>query len=184
MNQFAGDVSAYSRYAAEFDAPIRCELLYGDTHGAIGQIAGKYRLARCFPRRFDVDLGLPRYGPIVSALQAYQPDGSSDPVLAVLDLSRDLQRCYHKGALSAASKFLWFLWGREVLIYDRQAFTTLQRRFPALPPRDYHSYCSAWVAYFTECAESISTECNRQGFSVERPFLERVFDWHLWRSGK
>ena len=183
MMQFAEDVRAYSQYAAEFDAPIRCELLYGDPHTAIHKIATKYRVALNFPRKFDIDAGLPRYGPVVTTLQTYLPDGSRDPLQAVLDLTRDLQRRYEKEALSAASKFLWFLWGRDILIYDRRALTTLQRRFPALTSKDYPGYCSAWVTLFAECAEQVAAECARQGASNERWFHERVFDWHLWRSG-
>ena len=182
MNQFAEDVRAYSRQAAEFDAPIRCELLYGDTHAAVGRIAGKYKIARFFPRRFDVDLGLPRYGPIVGALRTYHPDGSKDPVMAVLALGRDLRARYHKDALSAASKFLSFLWGRDIFVYDSRAFTALQRRFPGLLANDYQAYCSAWIAYFTESADQIASECARQGVSSERWVHERVFDWHLWRA--
>src|SRR5687768_13012146 len=37
MMQFAEDIKAYSRYAAEFDAPIRCELLYGDAREAVSK---------------------------------------------------------------------------------------------------------------------------------------------------
>ena len=33
------------------------------------------------------------------------------------------------------------------------------------------------------CADEISAECARQNVSRERWFTERVFDWHLWRSG-
>src|SRR5687767_4851368 len=88
---FANDVRAYSQYAAEFDAPIRCELLYGDAHDAINRIARRFGIVPGFARRFDVDRGLPRYGPVVAALQEYLPDGSRDPVEAVLDLTRDLQ---------------------------------------------------------------------------------------------
>src|SRR5688500_3905487 len=184
MTQFAQDVKAYSRYAAEFDAPIRCELLYGDAHAAVSRIAGKYRIAFSFARRFDVEVGLARFAPVVNALQSYLPDGSADPVQAVLNLTSDLQRAYRKEVLSAASKFLWFLWGRDILTYDTRALATLQRRFPALPPKDYLGYCNAWVTHFAECEEQIAHECALQGASSERSFHERVFDWHLWRSGK
>ena len=76
MTQFAEDVKAYTRYAAEFDAPIRCELLYGDAHAAISRIAGKYRVALSFPRKFDVEVGLVRYSPVVNALQSYPRTGA------------------------------------------------------------------------------------------------------------
>ena len=183
MVQFAEDVKSYCRFAAEFDAPIRCELLYGDAQAAVSRIIGKYRFALGFARKFDVDKGLLRYGPVVNALQSYVPDGSIDPVQAVLDLSGDLQRTYHKDALSAASKLLSFLWGRDILVYDSKALAALQKRFPTLKPKDYMSYCTAWVALFAECADQLASECARQGASDERWFHERVFDWHLWRSG-
>lgn len=184
MTEFAEDVRAYSRYAAEFDAPIRCELLYGDAQGAISRIAGKFKLGLSFPRKFDVEMGQARFGPVVNALQYYLPDGTRDPVQAVLDFKCDLQETYQKETLSAASKFLWFLWGRDILVYDSRSLVSLQKRFPALQPRDYPGYCSAWVSLFAGCAEEVAEECARQGTSSERWFHERVFDWHLWRAGK
>ena len=86
--------------------------------------------------------------------------------------------------ISAASKFLSFFWGRDILTYDSRALATLQRRFPTLLPKDYLSYCTAWVTLFAECEEQVARECALQGASNERWFHERVFDWHLWRSGK
>jgi hypothetical protein len=184
MTEFAEDVRAYSRYAAEFDAPIRCELLYGDAQSAISRIAGKFKLGLSFPRKFDVKMGQARYAPVVNALQYYLPDGTRDPVQAVIDFTRDLQETYQKEVLSAASKFLWFLWGRDILVYDSRSLASLQRRFPALQSKDYQGFCSAWVSDFAECAEQVAEECARQGASSERWFHERVFDWHLWRAEK
>jgi hypothetical protein len=181
---FAGDVRACAQYAAEFDAPIRCELLYGDAHEAINQLARRFGIVGGFARKFDVDRGLPRYGPVVAALQSYPPDGSRDPVEAVLDLTRDLQNKYQKHLLSASSKILWALWGRDILIYDTRAFVALQQRSPQLRPRDYQGYCLAWVSMFAECADEIAKECARQGACGERWFHERVFDSYLWRSAK
>jgi hypothetical protein len=179
---FANDVRAYSQYAAEFDAPIRCELLYGDAQEAINRMARRFGMVSGFARKFDVERGLPRYGPVVAALQSYLPDGSRDPVEAVLDLTRDLQSKYRRHLLSASSKILWSLWGRDILIYDNRSFLTLQRRFPNLRPRDYPAYCLAWVTMFAESAEEIAKECANQKACNERWFHERVFDWHLWRS--
>ena len=181
---FAADIRAYSQYAAAFDAPIRCELLYGDAHEAIDQLARRFAIVGGFARKFDVDRGLRRYGPVVAVLQEYLPDGSRDPVEAVLDLTRDLQSKYQKHLLSASSKILWALWGRDILIYDNRALQTLQRRSDHLRPRDYQGYCLAWVAMFAECADEIAEECARQGACGERWFHERVFDWYLWRSAK
>ena len=184
MTLFAQDVKAYSQYALEFDAPIRCELLYGDPHAAVSTIAGKHRLATNFSRKFDVDVGLVRYAPVVNALQSYLPDGTRDPVQAVLDLTRDLQQIYKKELVSAASKLLWALWGRDILIYDSRRLASLQKHFPNLRPKDYLGFCSAWLTLFSESAEQIAEECAVQGVSQERWFHARVFDWHLWRSGK
>ena len=183
MSRFVADVRAYTQFSAEFDAPIRCELLYGDTHGAIARIASRYKIARYFPRRCDIDQGLPRYGPVATGLQKYPHDGSKDPVMAVVQLTRDLTEHYQTDLLTAASKFLSFSWGRDVFVYDPHALRALQVRFPTLKPRDYQGYCSAWVAYFNECADEIAAECSRQRVSKERWFHEQVFDWHLWRSG-
>ena len=184
MMQFAEDVKAYSRNAAEFDAPIRCELLYGDAREAVSKITGKYRCALSFPRQYDVHRGLNRFDPVIDALQYYAPDGTRDPVHAVLDLTTELQAAYHRDALSAASKILWFLWGRDILVYDKRTLVALQQRYPKLPPRDYREYCYAWIALFTEYADAIAETCAKLGAPNERSFHERVFDWHLWRSRK
>jgi hypothetical protein len=107
-----------------------------------------------------------------------------DPVEAVLRLTRDLQQIYHREVLSASSKFLWFAWGQEIIIYDSQALAALRARVPNLRVKDYRAYCAAWSALFSECAEGVANECARQGKSSERWFHERVFDLYLWRSGK
>ena len=181
---FAADVRTYRHFAAEFDAPIRCELLYGDAHSAISRIASKYNFSRFFPRRLDLDLGLPRFAPVVNALRAHVPDGSQDAVVAVLELAATLRETYRKDVLSPASKLLSFLWGRDVMAYDQRAFSELRSYFPSLAAKDYPAYCSAWAACFTDFEEQIAEECSRQGASTDRWFLERVYDWHLWRSEK
>src|SRR5258708_29137252 len=71
MSTFEQDVKAYANYDAKFDTPIRQALANGDPRDAIRRIAGAYRVARNFPRRFDETLGIPRYEPVVSALAAY-----------------------------------------------------------------------------------------------------------------
>jgi hypothetical protein len=121
---------------------------------------------------------------VVAALRSYVPDGSQDAVVAVLELAGNLRETYRKDVLGPASKLLSFLWGRDVIAYDKCAFDTLKRHFPALVAKDYPAYCSAWVSVFAEFEDQIAEECARQGASSERWFLERVFDWHLWRAGK
>jgi hypothetical protein len=184
MKTFEHDVKAYTDYSAKFDAPTRHALLHGDSREAIRRIAGAYRVARSFSRRFDEAVGIARYEPVVSALRAYQPNSGVDPIDAVLRLTRELQQTYRREVLSASSKFLWFAWGRDIIIYDSQALATLRTRYPDLQPKDYSGYCLAWKTLFCECSEDVASECARQGASHERWFHERVFDWHLWRSGK
>jgi hypothetical protein len=184
MSTFEQDVKAYASYAAKFDTPIRQALADGDSRDAIQRIAGAYRVGRNFSRRFDEAVGIPRYEPVVRALAAYPPSIGMDPIEAVLRLTRDLQQIYHREVLSASSKFLWFAWGREIIIYDSQALATLQTRSPDLQAKDYPAYCAAWKALFSEYSEDVANECARQGAPSERWFHERVFDWYLWRSGK
>jgi len=184
MNRFREDVEEYTRFAAKFDTPVRYELLHGNSHEAISRIAGFYRVARSFSRKFDEGIGLARYEPVLSAIWSYQPERSQDPIEAVLDLTRDLKRLYRKEVLSASSKFLWFAWGREIIIYDSQALASIQTRFPTLKPKNYYGYCSAWRTLFAEDMGEIESECLRQAACMERWFHERVFDWHLWRLGK
>ena len=184
MSTFEQAVKAYTNYAAKFDTRIRQALTDGDPRDAIRKIAGAYRIARNFPRRFDEAVGLPRYEPVVRALAAYPPSIDINPIEAVLGLTRDLRGVYHREVLSASSKFLWFIWGREIIIYDSQALATLRTRSPNLRAKDYPAYYAAWKTLFSECSEEIANECARQEASSERWFHERVFDWYLWRSGK
>lgn len=184
MSIFEQDVKTYANYAAKFDTRIRQMLANGDARDAIRKIAGAYRVARNFPRRYDELLGIPRYEPVVRALAAYPPNIGINPINAVLRLTFDLQQIYHREVLSASSKFLWFAWDREIIIYDSQALATLQKRSPNLQAKDYPAYCTSWKALFSECSNEIAIECARQGASNERWFHERVFDWYLWRSGK
>jgi len=184
MSIFEQDVKAYAAYAAKFDTRFRKALANGDPRDAIRRIAGAYRVARNFPRRFDEAVGIPRYEPVVKALAAYPPNIGINPIEAVLRLTRDLQQIYRREVLSASSKFLWFAWGGEIIIYDSQALATLRTRSPKLRAKDYPAYCAAWKALFSECSEDVANECARQETSSERWFHERVFDWYLWRSGK
>jgi len=184
MSNFESDVNAYADYAAKFDTRIRQALANGDPRDAIRRIAGAYRVARNFRRRFDEAVGIPRYQPVVTALTAYPPSSGIDPIEAVLRLTRDLQQIYHREVLSASSKFLWFAWGRGIIIYDSQALAALRTHFPNLRAKDYPSYCAAWKTLFSKCSQEVANECTRQGASSERWFHERVFDWYLWRIGK
>jgi len=184
MSIFEQDVKEYAGFAAEFDSPIRHALVNDDPCDAIRRIATKYHVARNFWRRFDEMLGITRYQPVVRALGAYPPNIGINPIEAVLRLNHDLKQIYHRDVLSASSKFLWFAWGRGIIIYDSQALTTLRTRSPDLQTKDYSNYCAAWKVLFSEYSEEIARECARQGVTSELWFHERVFDWYLWRSGK
>jgi hypothetical protein len=184
MSAFEQHVKDYAYCAETFDKPVRHALANGDSLEAIRRIAGKYRVARNFSRKFDEAVGIPRYQPVVKALAAYPPNIGINPIEAVQRLTCDLKQIYHREVLSASSKFLWFWWGREIVIYDSQALATLRKRSPSLRAKDYPAYCVAWKALFSEYSEEIARECARQGVSSERWFHERVFDWHLWRNGK
>ena len=185
MSAFEQDVKEYASHDAKFVTPTRHMLANGKHREAICEIAGAYRVARNFRRQFDEGVGIPRYEPVVQKLANY-PLNSANPIDAVLGLTRDLQQIYHREVLSASSKFLWFAWGREIIIFDSQALATLRKRFPNLQPKaeGYPAYCDAWKALFSECSDEIAKECAKQQVSNERWFQERVFDWYLWRSGK
>lgn len=180
---FERAVEKYAKCWTEFDSPFRQELAKGDAEKAIRKIAGKYRVARNFPRKFDEAVGIPRYDPVLKKMQCYCSSSNIDPIDAVLRLTRDLEHVYQREVLSASSKFLWFAWGREIIIYDSQALAALQSHAPDLRPKDYRGYCSAWKNLFSECSAAVAAECARQGASNERWFHERVFDWYLWESG-
>ena len=183
MHRFEKDVKQFKEHAEKNVTPIRRDLLGDDPLGAISKIAGLYRVARCFNRKYDESVGLARYQPILDGLRSYGRNGGKDPIEAVLALKEDLKRSYHKEVLSASSKFLWYEWGSQIIIYDSQALTAIRKRFPSLKPADYYRYCSAWKSLFNECSQDVAEECARLGASNERWFHERVFDWHLWRLG-
>lgn len=176
MNTFAQAVEAYAKHDTEFVTPIRQALINGDALEAIRRIAGIYRVARNFPRRFDEGLGIARYEPVVRALKTYSPSGGIGPIDAVLRLTGELQQIYHREVLSAASKFLWFAWGREIIIYDSQALATLQMHSLNLRSKDYPAYCASWKSLFSEYSREIADECTKQRASNEDWFHERVFD--------
>jgi hypothetical protein len=103
--------------------------------GFAAKIAGLYRVARRFRRRYDEGAGLGRYGPVLSALEDYRMEKEADPVEAVLGFTRDLERVYQREVLSAASKFLWLVWGQDIIIYDSQALATIRREFAKVEPK-------------------------------------------------
>jgi hypothetical protein len=183
-SDFGEDVSKYQDYARQHDLRMREAMASGNPYSAIAEIAGKYRVARNFRTRFDVGVGLRRYEPVIKALQDFHPDRASDPVRAVLGLTERLQKVYEREVLSASSKFLWFLWGRDVIIYDSQALKSLSRQFPQLSAKNYVGYCEAWAEQFAKCKEQIAQECAVRDAPAEEWFYQRVFDWHLWRLGR
>lgn len=184
MSEFSPDVDAYWKYWQRDDRRMRQTLATGDAFTAVTEIAAKYRVARSFRTRFDVGVGLRRYQPVVEALQYFQPSPTAKPVRAVLDLTKRLQSVYQREVLSASSKFLWFLWGRDIIIYDSQALKSLRATSPWLQPKDYVAYCDAWNQSFARCKDRIAEQCAEQGAPAEEWFHQRVFDWHLWRLGK
>ena len=74
---------------------------------------------------YDVDLGLPRFGPLSEALAKY-PLHSLDPVEAVLSLAGDLKMVCQQVNPSAASKFLWFAWGQDIVIHDSYTLRSMR----------------------------------------------------------
>ena len=80
MRSFEQDVRAYASFSEKFDSPIRHALANGDARDAIRRIAGAYRVARNFPRKFDEAVGIPRYEPVVKAMRSYHPSLGIDPV--------------------------------------------------------------------------------------------------------
>lgn len=181
---FSKDVSDFWKYWKQDGLGMRQELINGDPYDAIRRIAVKYHIARSFRTRFDVGVGLRRYAPVVEALQHFHPNRVTDPVQAVIGLTGRLHKIYEREVLSASSKFLWFLWGHDVIIYDSQALKSLRTLAPHLNPKDYVGYCEAWTIEFSKSKTQISEECIAQRAPLEDWFYQRVFDWHLWRLGK
>ena len=84
------------------------------------------------------------------------------PLPNVVPIGLPLMRAlwlHHHDDPAAVSRGDQFLWGRDILVYDKRTLLALQQRFPKLPAKDYREYCYAWIALFTDYADPIAEAC-------------------------
>jgi len=166
---------------------------------ALQRAAGYFRIARNFPRAFDVGRGLTRLAPVHALLRAPSLRRlDRDNLTEVVDSFRhQLGGLYGgKDLLSAATKILWLTHGDPVIIFDSQARIAL-----GTPYANYDAYVDAWRDAYMSYAVAIRRACSsiprdralapdpdalseRARVGVDHDwFRHRVFDIHLWNVG-
>ena len=121
----------------------------------------------------------------------------------VKGLSDSFRAICKKGAISAASKFLWITHKSPVVILDSRVVRALSvmRAGRNVSETDYATYRTIWLAEFARHRSEIEVACDElrrvkeftlawalpdEEFSTlikERWFRERVFDQFLWWNG-
>lgn len=174
---------------AEVDANTRRE--------ALCRAGGYFKIARSFQVAYDVDRGIPRFQPVLDALDRIPVESVTDATLrkVVGRFRRELGRPYgNRDLLSAATKFLWLRHRDVVVIHDSQARLALNA-----PYGDYGDYLERWHSEYdiqrpaiTNACERLEQKPKRVAADVRREiaahassdwFARRVFDIYLWNKG-
>ncbi len=160
------------------------------------QAAARYfRVARNFPKAYDVRPGIPRLKPaldVVDGIDIAALD-ETNMVSAIMKLRQELARPYGKrDLLSAATKFLWLRRTEVVVSFDGQA-----RHGLAAPPADYSIHYDLWFEHYERNRPAIANACSRLfqeipeksrrsvglGNDIPEWFRRCIHDIHLWRTG-
>jgi hypothetical protein len=176
----------YHDFSREIDIPIKKQLLSPNSANqldALKSIAGRYKIARTFRRKFDIDIGLRRFEPVLKTLNKYRGISHFDVVALVVKVNSELALVYQRNTISAASKFLWFLFGQRIVIYDSRAVKSLSKIGFQNLKGNYAEFYSAWQNEFANKRDEIFNICKSEKFPTEEWFLERVFDFYLWING-
>jgi hypothetical protein len=157
-----------------------------------------FQVARNLPRRFDVDYGLRRYEPLLSAfLQFNQMDVSNSNFIQIMEHFVDALADAYGGdrLISLSSKLLWLRYREPFIIYDSRARNSLDT-----PYGDYPRFVSSWKNAFQLQRDDIANACEDILDNLEFVFFspgidyveeanevvseswfhERVFDHYLW----
>ena len=99
---------------------------------ALANGASYFRVARTLPRAADVNVGKPRYGPLLCILEDADHQWREDQEMtSLVDRVRNaIGGVYGGSPLSAASKFLWLLNKDPFVIFDSRARRHLGRVCP------------------------------------------------------
>jgi hypothetical protein len=184
MKTIEGCAAHYANQWANLDRPLFEGLRQGHTEqqrlATLGSLCSKYKIARSLRRAYDVDVGLPRYQPLLKLVDRCKKrcPAPSSPNEVVLWF-RDELSAHYGGvrALSLSSKVLWFVYRSPVIIYDKYVQVALET-----PAGDYRSYQERWIERFKDLKKEVAFASTQ--YSGQRWFHERVFDIHLWHIGQ
>jgi len=166
---------------------------------ALANGASYFRVARTLPRAADVNLGKPRYGPLLCILEhADHQWREGQKMTSLVDRVRKAIGCEYGGSpLSAASKFLWLFNKDPFVIFDSRA-----RRQLGTAEGKYEDFVAKWEKSYSSLRGSIRrASCNLStmrlyisaGHSLtdnevaetvhQEWFARRIHDIYLWEAG-
>ena len=158
-------------------------------------------VARNLPRKYDVEIGLRRYEPLLNIFQsftAYRSPSSVDFIDHVDQFLKKLSSLYGKrNLMSLSSKLLWLRYRDPFIIYDSRVRTAIGVR-----PGNYSEFVKAWLSHYQHLESEIADVCRSlpsllhyffpftsdeeqvaQAICSESWFHRRVFDIYLWHMG-
>lgn len=151
----------------------------------LNKALSKFKVARNFKKKFDIELGLNRYDPVLNVINDL--DVTLDPVSIVLTIESELSKSYGGFKfISAASKLAWLLTTEEdsfstVIIYDSYACNALKSLGYLNSRHTYDEYLIAWRDAFNANSELIKHAIK--GLEKKPNFELRVFDLQLYEIG-
>ena len=166
---------------------------------ALANGASYFRVARTLPRAADVNLGKPRYGPLLCILEdADHQWREGQEMTSLVDRVRNaIGGVYGGSPLSAASKFLWLLNKDPFVIFDSRA-----RRHLGTPEGEYEKFVAKWEESYSSLRDTIRrASCSLSTMRLylsagqsltddkvaetvhQEWFARRVHDIYLWEAG-
>ena len=180
-----------------------CEALAGENEEkklvALAEAAVHYSVARNLPKAFDVEKGIPRYKPVLDAIDNLDPITFQGDLLipSIVEVKSQISGTYGgPDLISLTTKFLWLKMKSPVVIYDGRAMKALGAK-----PKNIEDYYSRWQKLFASFGNEISVACALlhkvpeysaphaatpqyiEGIASQPWFKERVFDVYLWDLG-
>ncbi|MFC2165394.1 hypothetical protein ACFLT2_10425 [Acidobacteriota bacterium] len=158
-------------------------------------------VARNLPRKYDIEIGLRRYEPLLNTFLTFIADrspSSVDFIDHVDQFQRKLSSLYGGRALiSISSKLLWLRYRDPFIIYDSRV-----RKAIGVRPGDYSEFIMTWLSRFQHLESEIAEVCGSlpnllhyffpftsdaeqvvNAICSESWFHRRVFDIYLWHMG-
>lgn len=180
-----------------------CEVLAGDHEdkklAALAEAAVHYSVARNLPKAFDFEKGIPRYKPVLDAIDNLDPiTFQGDRLIpSIVEVGSQISETYGgQDLISLTTKFLWLKMKSPVVIYDARAMKALSAK-----RKDIEDYYSRWRKQFASHGNEINAACELlpkahkysapnaatpqyiEGIASQPWFKERVFDVYLWDLG-